>query len=101
MSELKPETSKDAAMLSTAPWTGNEVDSLNAYQKAGFVHPFTCGSGKHPTSSLVAKPDGWHCEHCDYTQNWAHEFMANWAWSKGYDAQKQLHDTTVRMFGLE
>ena len=50
---------------------------------ARVMHPFTCGndlcrgvSGQH--ASLIASEDGWHCPACDYTQNWAHGFMACW-----------------------
>ena len=61
------------------PFTEAQVARLNEYQKNGMFHPFTCGNhdcrAKHPESVLVAKPDGWHCPHCDYRQNWAHGFM--------------------------
>jgi hypothetical protein len=44
------------------------------------MHPFTCGNGGHDHGVLIAKEDGWHCEKCEYTQNWAHGFMADWGW---------------------
>lgn len=59
-----------------APWTAEQVDALNRFQTAGFMHPFTCpgheGGGER---TLVATRNGWICCHCDYTQDWAHEFM--------------------------
>lgn len=84
------------------PWTPEQVAALNAFQRCGRVHPFTCGvcrdrdtdalvakieaaraagepdppwksGGQH---ALVATADGWVCETCDYTQDWAHAFMA-------------------------
>jgi hypothetical protein len=60
----------------TAPWTPEQVDALNRYQQAGRFHPFTCPEGH---GSLTATADGWVCslgiDRCDYTQNWAHEFI--------------------------
>jgi len=66
-------------------WTEDQVNALNQYQKAGQFHPFTCNNrndGNHPDepkygdhSVLRAGPNGWYCEYCDYTQNWAHDFM--------------------------
>lgn len=60
-----------------------QVAELNAYQKRGDVHPFTCGSGnrtdeKHLDGEgvLVATESGWMCPYCDYKQGWAHDFMA-------------------------
>lgn len=73
-----------------APWTDEEVEALNAFQRNGRSHPFTCGSGNrsdqaHATAAdvndltdagqLVATRSGWVCLGCDYTQNWAHGFM--------------------------
>ena len=59
----------------SAPFTEKQMDSLNAWQNRGDVHPFTCS--QHSNNPLVATRDGWHCavDGCDYTQNWAHNFM--------------------------
>lgn len=64
----------------TAPWTDDQIAALNSFQRAGVMHPFTCGNDGHrmrPT--LVAELDGWRCpdESCDYRQTWAHGFMAD------------------------
>lgn len=59
-----------------APWTEDQVRELNRYQQAGFMHPFTCG-GDECREVLVATENGWKCPNCDYTQNWAHPFMAS------------------------
>lgn len=63
-----------------APFTAEEVEALNAWQQR---HPFTCGrcrdASAWPLTSqheLVATKDGWVCPTCDYTQDWAHDFMA-------------------------
>jgi hypothetical protein len=77
----------------TAPFTSEQVDALNAFQKSGRMHPFTCG-GEHVSGGpyLVARRDGWHCsdpyaEGCGYTQNWAHAFMADpGAWPAPFPA---------------
>jgi hypothetical protein len=67
--------------LSFAPWTDEEVRSLNAYQGSRAMHPFTCGDN-HGPAVLLASPWGWDCPDgdCEYTQDWAHLWMANWAW---------------------
>ena len=63
-----------------APWSGEQVSALNTFQQRGNIHPFTCGavhsSGRSPL--LVATSAGWICPDpsCDYTQDWAHAFMA-------------------------
>lgn len=58
-----------------APWTDEQVDHLNAFQRSGAFHPFTCGKCRN---DLVATTGGWICPttDCGYTQDWAHEFMA-------------------------
>lgn len=70
---------------SKAPWTDEEVAHLQAWQKSIHVHPFTCGNRDTPVHNqidpeddygvLVPTKDGWVCRHCDYTQDWAHDFM--------------------------
>lgn len=61
-----------------APFTVTQVENLNAYQRVGLMHPFTCGNAGSQHPPLVATSKGWQCPvvDCDYTQNWAHEFMA-------------------------
>lgn len=77
--------------LIRAPWTSEQVDALNRFQREGGMHPFTCGGDHTPASPvLVAWEDGWHCpepygEPCDYRQDWAHAFMADpSAWPKPF-----------------
>lgn len=64
-----------------APFTPDQVASLNGFQKCGAFHPFTCGravcTGVGP---LLAEEAGWRCTNCGYAQNWAHEFMADGSW---------------------
>ena len=60
-----------------APWTPEQVDALNRFQRCAIVHPFTCpnqhdGGGDR---DLVATRAGWICCHCDYRQEWAHRVM--------------------------
>lgn len=66
------------------PFTPDEVVALQRWQEDGQVHPFTCGNrgdGNHPTVGLrdhgvlVPTVRGWICPFCDYTQDWAHDFM--------------------------
>lgn len=62
--------------LVRAPWTDQQVDALNAYQRLGRFHPYTCGNDHLGSNrNLVATVGGWICPHCDYRQNWAHPFM--------------------------
>lgn len=57
-----------------APWTAEQVAALNRWQRLGYVHPFTCPNGWN----LVATTAGWVCPGtCGYTQDWAHDFMAD------------------------
>lgn len=74
----------------TVPWTQEQVDALNDYQRAGFMHPYTCpdrGDGRHIQRSdedlgqLLATPSGWICRDCLYRQNWAHAASAGEATS--------------------
>lgn len=69
-----------------APWTAEQVAKLNERQACGWVHPFTCpdhADGEHAhvrerngtADALEASVDGWFCEVCGYTQDWAHDFM--------------------------
>lgn len=69
-----------------APFTPEQVALLNGFQQGSNMHPFTCGGDgcrrAHPLehTSLYAAEDGWHCRYCDYSQNWAHDFMADGCW---------------------
>ena len=63
-----------------APFTEEQVEHLNAWQANQNRHPFTCGqcrdAGLPGQCPLTATVDGWICPTCDYTQDWAHDFMA-------------------------
>jgi hypothetical protein len=71
-----------------APWTVEQTVALNAWQRAGRVHPFTCGGDRMDNAhiryaaahggdngQLIATPNGWSCPVCSYRQTWAHDFM--------------------------
>jgi hypothetical protein len=62
-----------------APWTDDQVASLNAFQASDHVHPFTGSQG----ASLRATAAGW-VEHVGgpVVQKWALTFMADWSWRK-------------------
>jgi hypothetical protein len=63
-----------------APWTDDQVASLNAYQTAGYVHPYTYGDGDEKVD-LIATQDGWVAKlGGPVVQNWALEDMCNWKW---------------------
>ena len=73
-------------------FTHDEVKSLNEYQHAGVMHPFTCGGDrtdeKHLDGEglLVATEDGWICLYCDYKQKWAYEWMKDYSWKTTAEA---------------
>lgn len=97
-----------------APFTAEQVEALNRYQQCKIMHPFTCGhcrdadehylDGEWITPDehlLVATEAGWTCPTCDYTQDWAHDFMADGAWierqverfrSWGFNGNEQTDD---------
>lgn len=72
-----------------APFTAEQVESLNAYQDSGAFHPFTCNGGQQRVFdhvhehavALVAQEDAWHCPECEYTQDWAWSWMADGSWN--------------------
>lgn len=56
-----------------APWSPEQIKTLEAWQRNKDLHPYTCGNGLHSiTQVLIPTVDGWVCPSCDYTQNWAH-----------------------------
>lgn len=64
-----------------APFSDEQVERLNWYQRNTDFHPFTCAGkilsrSQHPDGEgiLVATNEGWTC-YCGYTQNWAHRHM--------------------------
>ena len=64
-----------------APFTAEQVASINGYQKSGVFHEFTCGKDHDGDRALRATVDGLECPTCDYRQFWVHEFMANGLWA--------------------
>jgi hypothetical protein len=94
-------------MLVQAPWTDEQVANLNRWQNHGFMHGFTCGSGKrgdqdhvayaalhdlNDNGLLLATPQGWVCPvpSCPYTQDWAHDFMVDYTEQKLQEHQKYI-----------
>lgn len=65
--------------LVAAPWSDDQVASLNAFQRAPNWHEFTCPRCRTALVATLAHT-GWRCPIDDYTQNWALEFMTNWKW---------------------
>lgn len=65
-----------------APFTDEEVKSINDFQKSGVFHEFTCVES-HPglDRTLVAFQHGLDCPHCAYTQVWVHSWMADRSWA--------------------
>ena len=60
-----------------APWTAEQVESLNEYQEALVFHPFTSEAGE----LLIATEAGW-VERVGgpVVQDWAHPWMVDGSW---------------------
>lgn len=71
----------DPKEFATAPWTEDQIASLNGYQSSGVMHPFT-GVDQHGNKvDLIATEAGWIADSSrDVVQEWAHKFMADWSW---------------------
>ncbi len=69
-----------------APWTEDQVASLNAYQVSGVFHSFTGNNDLLPSGEddvLVAQEDGWRSiVDAGYRQTWAWAWMADWSWNQ-------------------
>ncbi len=69
-------------------FTLEEVKSLNAYQRSGVRHPYTCGWNHRDENHLdgegllVATEGGWICPYCNYRQDGAPDWMKNWKWKE-------------------
>ncbi len=67
-----------------APWTDDQVASLNGWQQCGYVHPFTGSHGPDGERCiLIATTAGW-IERVGgpVVQTWAHPFMADGSWKR-------------------
>ena len=72
--------SNDNGTKISAPWSEDQVNSLNTYQGAGVMHPFIGPSGE----VLIATPDGWVTQKDGpVVQDWAWNWMADWQWNWG------------------
>jgi hypothetical protein len=65
-----------------APFTDDQVKSINGFQKSKHWHPFTCGK-VHCDGILTASRNGVFCRKCgNWKQYWVHDFMANGEWKR-------------------
>lgn len=75
-----------------APWTGEQVISINYYQSYTAFIPKRCPTQHYSRfPALVATPDGYICPLCDFKQNWCGSFEAN-----GYIAWIKDHESIMR-----
>jgi hypothetical protein len=96
-------------------FTPDEVANLDRYQRGDGpyqMHPFTCphrGDGNHRENSvdlgaLVPTVRGWICPYCDYTQNWAHDFMKTYPKLPDEGEPRDLYDVARQVshgFGFD
>ena len=65
-----------------SPFTGDQVTSINGFQKSAHWHPFTCGK-EGCQGILIAQHVGLFCPDCHgWFQRWVHDFMANGEWKR-------------------
>lgn len=78
----------DLDPLVWAPWTDEQVRSLNDFQRSGVMHPFTGRNDLLPFGKddvLEATMDGWVSKvDPEYRQTWAHAFMADRSWEVAF-----------------
>jgi hypothetical protein len=61
-----------------APFSQEQVDHINEFQRTGFMHPFTCPHCSGCSDrDLIASENELRYPNCDYRQTWVHDFMAN------------------------
>lgn len=78
-----------------APFSPDQIASLNGFQQAYVWHPFTCGTDGCG-HDLKATASGWICPACAYTQDWAWPFMADGSWRVYLEMRQQiLPETTL------
>lgn len=66
-----------------APWTTDQVESLNAYQKdvpAG--NRYLCEFKSSSHKPLLATGAFWECPDCHYRGYWAYSIALDWSWRK-------------------
>lgn len=80
-------------VIINAPWDDFTIDALNRFQRSDRVHPFTCPNNHEGDRDLIAVRAGWICTHCDYTQNWAHDFMTK--------HPENFWSNNINFYGLE
>lgn len=80
-----------------APFTDEQVESLNGYQMSGAFHPFTCtwcrdhrDVGSNDDCLLVATRSGWICPTCTHHQTWAWVWMGDNEWKHLFAATSGL-----------
>jgi len=86
--EMERAVPRETGDFVKVPWTDDQVESLNAYQKCRHWHPYTCGTdgchdkgGRPGATVLRATREGWVCDVCGkWHQDWAHGWTANWEW---------------------
>ena len=68
------------APRTNAPFTKEQAESINAYQKAGVFHEFTCATEDCDGVLQASEGAGLYCPQCHYTQGWVHSWVANGTW---------------------
>ena len=72
----------NVAWVVFAPFDADQIASLNAYQLSNVGQPFVCGNDASHYLLVAFFDDGWRCLDCDYTEEWAWAWMADWSWRR-------------------
>lgn len=69
----------DIVNKSFAPWTAEEIASINDYQRSNSFMPFVC-SEMH---ALIAKADGLFCSRCPtFSLKWVYPWILDASWKE-------------------
>lgn len=66
----------------TSPFTPEQIESFNACQISGVLHPFTCTTDDCKIRLLEASETHLFCPGCNYTQTWGWALMFDYSWKK-------------------
>ncbi len=64
--------------IATAPFTEDQIKSINRFQKSGILSPITCSCNGH----FYAREDGLTCPGCFSKLEVVPVFTTNWFWDK-------------------
>lgn len=74
-----------------APFTDDQVASINAYQRSDTPRPYSCRARPGPRHGLlIATADRFGCPDCDYTRQGCYVWLGDWAWRNATSTEISL-----------